>query len=55
MEKEQFLYRIYARTTPSRSLLGKICSYKIRGYHSGVAEESVFMPSSSDPISPRTP
>ena len=38
MDREQFLHRIHARTTPSPSLLGTIFSYKIRGYHSGVAK-----------------
>jgi len=39
MENEQLLYRIHVRTPPSLSLLGTICSYKIRGYHSVVTEE----------------
>jgi len=42
MENEQLLYRIDARTPPSLSLLGTICSYKIRGYHSVVTEDSKF-------------
>ena len=54
VEKEQFLHRIYVRTPSSPSLLGTICCYKIRGYHSGVAEESIFMLSSPEPISPTT-
>jgi hypothetical protein len=54
MEKQKFLHRMHARTTPSPSFLGTICSYKIRGYHSGVADESIVMPSSSEPISPTT-